>query len=110
MSRKQKKHTMSSLVNTTWKITATNRDFLTCTVKFLTSGVATISWSNGVATNATWKEGKRFFSFTLNTTYPFDGSEFNFMGTHQDGKGNGQVNIEHDGGVQWSPFEMVKMS
>jgi hypothetical protein len=101
---------MSSLVNTTWKITATNRDFLTATVKFLPLGKVIITWSNGVVTNGTFTEGKRFMSFTLNTTYPFDGSEFNFIGTHQDGKGSGNVNIEHDGGVQKSLFDMEKIS
>ena len=100
---------MSSLLNTTWTITAVNHDFLTTTVNFLPGNVANIAFSNGVGAQGTWSQGKRNISFLLQFTYPGPAEEqFDCIGSHQVGQGSGTANIEWSGGVQKSPFIMNK--
>lgn len=99
---------MASLLNTTWTFVAPNHDFVTFTVNFQPKGVATVNWNNGVSAIGTWKEGKRFFSFTLSVIYPGDGSENNAVGTHQSGNGSGTIIFEYTGGAYKAPFSMTK--
>jgi hypothetical protein len=100
---------MATLLNTSWTVTADNHDFLTFTVNFQASGAASISFSNGVGVQGTWSQGKRFFSFTLEMSYPGPAEEqFNLVGSHQEGDGSGNAVIEWSGGSQKSPFSIVK--
>lgn len=99
---------MTTLLNTTWTVTAANHDFLTTTVDFLPNNVAKIAFSNGYGTQGTWSQGKRNISFLLQFTYPNSGEEFDCIGSHRNGKGSGTANIEWGHGVQKSPFNMTK--
>lgn len=99
---------MTSLLKTTWTISAVNHDFITTKVSFLSKNVANITFSNGVGIQGTWSQGKRNISFLLQFTYPNSGEQFDCIGSHQNGQGSGTANIEWSGGVQKSPFTMTK--
>ena len=99
---------MTSLLNTTWTITAVKHDFSTTTVNFLPENVAKIKFSNGVEAQGTWSQGKRNISFLLQFTYPMSEEQYDCIGSHQNCKGSGTANIEWSGGVQKSRFTMGK--
>lgn len=102
---------MSSLLNSTWTLSAVNRDFLTLTAQFLPDNVVKITFSNGMDAIGTWSEGKRHMSFHIQFSYPGPAEEeYNGIGSHQEGQGSGVFNIEWSGGVQKSAFAMVKKS
>jgi hypothetical protein len=106
---------MPSLLNTKWTISSASNpsDFNTLWATFSANNQATIMFvcEPKFQNPATWQEGKRFVTFSLQFHAFTDGSSWSLQGTHDGSTGSGTVLIDVPGGSpQKSPFAMTIQS
>ncbi len=101
---------MSSLLNTTWTITAENHDFNTQTITFSANNVVSVTFlPSGTTVKGVWSEGAHKVSFSARYSSTSN-EEYNLLGSHQSGQGSGIAYIDWSGGTQKSPFTMSENS
>lgn len=105
---------MASLLNTSWTFNATQRDFTPFTVQFQGNNAASVTFTTDMEAQGTWSEDNDNFTLQFTVIPRVGGSEAaSIVGTHEDGQGSGTAtwnitNANGQGGVQNSPFTMVK--
>lgn len=104
---------MSSLLNTTWTISSSQNpeQFTTLWATFGANGQGTIMFVSQpkFQNPATWQQGKRFVSFSMQFDAVTDGSSWSLQGAHDEGQGSGTIVIDSTGVKPATyPFKMVK--
>ena len=104
---------MPSLLNTIWTISSPSNppNFEPLWATFGANNQATIMFVSEpkFQNPATWQEGKRFVTFSMQFDAVTDGSSWSLQGTHNGGEGSGTVVIDAQGcNPQTYPFTMIK--